>query len=406
MASKLGEAVAHPAAPPLIGHVPAFRRRRITLLDRCATSPGTAVSLRIGGPALLLKQPQDIRHVLVSGAGAYEKSPRTTGGRSRRVIGDSVFAADSGQHRPRRQRVQPAFRHDAVERLAGPLTRRVAGELDGWRAGQRIDPDAEAHRIALAAMPVAVFGVSDDPGATTIVRGVQVRRAAMDRALRALLRVPAWAPLAVRPSRRRALAELDRHVLRLAAARRESPDDDLLSGLTARIGDDQVVRDEAIGLAVTAYETIALTVSAAWRMLAVAPEWWDAVRHQGAATAVVAETLRLHPPTSLIVRVATRDDALPSGIRVAGGAKVLLSPYVVQRDPDLWPDPERFDPSRFAAGEPGGARSYSYFPFGAGPRGCVGQAFARLEATTVLNETAARFELEPAPRGHLQVRPA
>ncbi len=364
------------------------------------------MSLRIGGPAILLKRPEDVRHVLVTGAAAYDKSPRATGARSRRVIGDSVFAAESAQHRPRRRRVQPAFRHDALERLAEPLARRVGQELGGWRAGQTIDPDAEARRIALAAMPLAVFGVPDGPEAQRIANGIQRRRAAMDRALHALLPVPGWAPLALRPAGRRLLADLDRDVLRLAGERRERPRGDLLSSLVALIDDDRAVRDEAIGLAVTAYDTIGRAVSAAWQALAAQPEWWQAVRREGAAAAVVAETLRLHPPTLLIARVARRDDTLPSGVRVAGGSKVLLSPFVVQRDPSLWPEPNRFDPARFAAGEPGGARSYSYFPFGAGPRGCVGQGLARLEAQIVLRETAARFDLAPSPRGELTVRSA
>jgi pentalenene oxygenase len=406
MASKLGESVASPPALPLIGHLPAFRRRRMPLLDRCASAPEAAVALRIGGPALLLKRPGDVRHVLVSGAAAYEKSPRTTGARSRRVIGDTVFAAVRTEHRTRRRRVQPAFRHDAMGRLAEPLAHRVGAELDGWRVGQDIDPDGEGQRIALAATPLAVFGVSDEPVVTAITSGIQIRRAAMNGALHALLPVPGWVPLAVRPSRRRALADADRDVLRLVAERRKSPGDDLLSRLAARIDDDLVVRDEAVGLAVMAHEAVGLAVAASWRMLAQQPEWWHSVRREGAAPAVVAETLRLHPPTPLIARVARRDDTLPSGVEVAGGSKVLLSPYVVQRDPDLWPEPERFDPSRFAAGDPGGARSYSYFPFGAGPRVCVGQALARLEAETVLRETAARFALAPGPGDKLTVRPA
>jgi cytochrome P450 len=406
MAPLTGEALVAPAAPPLIGHVPAFRRRRLALLTRCATSPGPAVWLRIGGPAMLLKRPEDIRHVFTIGAAAYEKSPRAIGGRARRVIGDTVFTADGDTHRPRRRRVQPAFRYDALERLAKPLAHRVAGELEGWSAGDTIDPAAEAERIAVAAMPLTVFGVSEEPAAGAIAAGVRVRRAAMNRALHALLPVPARMPVAIRPARRRALAELDRRVLSLAAERRARAGTDLISGLAARMDDDLAVRDEALGIAVTAYETVALTVASAWGLLARNPEWWAAVRDDAAAPAVVAETLRLHPPTSLIARVARRDDTLPSGVRVPRGSKVLLSPYVVQRDPGLWPDPDRFDPSRFSAGDPGGARSYSYFPFGAGPRGCVGQGLARLEVAIVLSETAARFELAPGRRGRLAVNAA
>lgn len=406
MARVTGDALAAPAAPPVIGHVPAFRRRRLTLLKRCAASPGVAVPLRIGGPAILLKRPEDIRHVFTTGAAAYEKSPRATGARARRVVGDSVFTAEGAEHRPRRRRVQPAFRHDSLQRLAGPLAQRIAQELGRWRAGEAIHPGVEAERIALAAMPLAVFGVSEEPAARAVAAGVRVRRAAMNRALHALLPLPARLPLAVRPSRRRAVSDLDRRVLTLAAERRERPGTDIISGLAASIDDDLAVRDEALGLAVTAYETVAQTVATAWGLLARNPRWWAVVRHEAAAPAVVAETLRLHPPTSLIARIARRDDTLPSGVHVPRGAKVLLSPYVVQRDPTLWPDPARFDPSRFSAGEPAGAHSYSYFPFGAGPRGCVGQGLARLEAAIVVSETAARFELAPGPRRTLAVRAA
>jgi cytochrome P450 len=110
----------------------------------------------------------------------------------------------------------------------------------------------------------------------------------------------------------------------------------------------------------------------------------------------VAESMRLWPPNAIVFRVARQDDVLPSGTRIPAGSRLFLSPYVVQRDAAYFPDPERFDPGRFSEDVPQDRSRYAYFPFGFGPRACIGQALATMECTLVLARMAQRVRLQLA----------
>ena len=397
-----GRAPADRPRPGLPAHAPepAGRAARACRARRCrcgSGGPATAAQAPRGHPPRVHHGSGGVREVA-----ARDRRARTACGRRQRVHG-----RQGAQHRPRRRRVQPAFRHDALERLAEPLARRVAGELDRWRAGEAIDPAAEAHRIALAAMPLAVFGVSEEPGGGRD-RHRRAGAARRDEPRAARPAAGARAGAAGRPAAPRgapwptwtgtrcawppsAGSTPGGRDLGARGAHRRRPGRPRRGGGPRRHGirDGRPDRGQRLGPA------------------RPAPEWWTAVRREGAAPAVVAETLRLHPPTSLIARVARRDDTLPSG--VAGGTagrRCCCPPTWCSATPPCGPSRIASTPPASPTGDPGGARSYSYFPFGAGPRVCVGQGLARLEAAIVLSETAARFELAPGRRGKLAVRSA
>jgi cytochrome P450 len=107
--------------------------------------------------------------------------------------------------------------------------------------------------------------------------------------------------------------------------------------------------------------------------------------------------MRLYPPTWLFVRIAQAADSLPSGACVSAGSKIYLSPYVVQRLPRYFPDPERFDPERFAESTKRGRPQFAYFPFGGGARLCIGEHFAKMEGVLALACIAQRFRLSLLP---------
>jgi cytochrome P450 len=108
---------------------------------------------------------------------------------------------------------------------------------------------------------------------------------------------------------------------------------------------------------------------------------------------VVAEAMRLYPPTWLFVRVAEQDDVLPTGTRIPAGSKIYLSQWVMHRNPRFFPDPERFDPSRFAEAAIKARPRFTYVPFGAGRRLCIGEEFAWMQATLILASMARRLRL-------------
>jgi cytochrome P450 len=119
---------------------------------------------------------------------------------------------------------------------------------------------------------------------------------------------------------------------------------------------------------------------------------------------VFQEAMRLYPPAWIISRKALDDDEI-DGYRIPKGALVVTSPYVTQRMPDLWPDPEQFRPERFTAEASQGRHRYSYYPFGGGPRLCIGNGFAMVEAAIIIATVAQRFTLKNTSDHPVAVEP-
>jgi cytochrome P450 len=269
-----------------------------------------------------------------------------------------------------------------------------------------------------------LFGRLPEGELEQLARAIDARRRYIDHAFLSLLPVRESLPTPVRRGYRRAMAELESAIGAAIAARRASPGErtDLVSLLLDARGEDgeplsdRDVRDEVLTLSITGFETLGDALSWTWYLLALHPACYERlVRELDAelegrrprvedlprlryARQVLAESLRLYPPTWVYVRTALAADVLPSGAGIEAGAKLYLSPYVTQRDPRHFPEPERFDPGRF---EPDAVRArpkLAYFPFGSGPHVCIGEAFARMEAGLTLARLAQRFRLELVDR--------
>jgi len=178
---------------------------------------------------------------------------------------------------------------------------------------------------------------------------------------------------------------------------------------------DQQVRDEVVTLFVTGYETIGEALTWTSYLLAQHPaieekflSEVDAVlggrppcaadlSHLTYAGMVLAESMRLYPPTWLFVRIAQAEDRLPSGATIPAGSKIYLCQYVMHRHPGYFQNPERFDPERFTETAKKARPQFAYFPFGGGARVCIGEHFAKMEATIVLASIAQRFRLRLVP---------
>ena len=412
---------------PLIGHVPVFRRDRLALLDACAATPGDVIKLRLGRPAYLLKRAEDVQRVLVAGDAVYPKGPRNIGPRATRIFGDGLMTRTGEAHRRMRLRVQPVFRRQPVERTAEVILRGVDAMIDGWDDAVEINVADEMNRLAMQTLIGSIFGVESGPGVAALEEGMLARRHAMGRAFAWPVTAPAFLPIALRPRQRRAVARLDETLYRLIQEQRHRADasDDLLSMMMdthaggRSTADARHVHDEALNLLLAAHGNVArgltYTVLALARHTDVEARVRDEVEQvlgDRAPTAedcrklrytemVVAESMRLWPPSTVVLRVAREDNELPSGARIRAGSKILLSPYIVQRDPTYYPDPERFDPERFSEENRRGRPKYAYFPFGGGPRVCIGQTLTILQSTLVLARMTQRVRLdlagEPAP---------
>jgi cytochrome P450 len=232
---------------------------------------------------------------------------------------------------------------------------------------------------------------------------------------------------------RRARERLDRIIYRIIDERRRSKEDrgDLLSMLLlaedeegggAGMSNEQV-RDEAMTLFLAGHETTANLLAWTWYLLSQHPEVeaklhaeLDAVLEAGRLPAVedlprlrytemvVAEVMRLYPPAWAVGRRAVEDHEF-GGYRVPAGSLILVSQYVMHRDPRFFPDPERFDPERWTDEAKQARPQFSYFPFGGGPRRCIGEAFAWMEAALIIATLASRWRMRLAPGRKVEAQP-
>lgn len=405
---------------PLVGHVPAFRKHRLALLDACAAAPGDVIKLQLGGPAYLLKRAEDVQHVLVAGHRTYPKGPRNVGSRATRIFGDGLMTSADEAHRRMRLRVQPVFRRQHVEETTGIILRRIDAMIDGWEKAVEVNVADEMSRLAMRALIGSIFGVESGDGVKALEEGMFARRHAMTRAFAWPVTAPGFLPIALLPRQRRAIARLDEFLYELIRERshRTATSGDLLSMMMETheggrsAADARQVHDEALNVLLAAHANVARGLT--YTLLGLARhahvearlrEEVERVLGDRAPTAeecrklsytemTVAESMRLWPPSTLVFRVARQDDVLPSGTRIRAGSKLMLSPYIVQRDPAYYPDPERFDPERFSEGRRRERPKYAYFPFGGGPRVCIGQTLATLVSTFVLARMTQRVRLE------------
>jgi cytochrome P450 len=409
------------SGPPLVGQLGEFRRRPLELLDRCGRTPGPVVELRIRTRAYVLKTAEDLRHVIVSGGDAYEKSARVVGGRAQRAGGRGVIFRPSGAaHGRAREVLRPSFGRRAVISVADEMVRSVDRALESWSQKTSIDLGGEATRLSFRTMLGGVFGTSPEE-ARELVEGIALRRRFGERSVRALLPRPSFAPVTLKPSDRRKLARLDAFLDGLIRRHRslDAPSASLLAELAAVESggaaepDDAELRSQLLTIGMTGYLTVAMALTWAVYELARNPDLAARVEAEVAdalggepptadaldalpyTAMVVSESLRLYPPSWLFMRTVRTDDELPSGATLPAGAKVLISPYLVHRDPSYYEHPLRFNPDRVTSDAVAGRPRFAYLPFGGGRRVCIGREFALVQLNLALARLLQRvcFEL-------------
>lgn len=339
------------------------------------------------------------------------------------VTGEGLLSATNAPWREQRPVVQPAFHKQVMDALVGDTVRaahRLIARWQGAPAGSVVDVEGAMMRLGLEVVGEHLF---DADLRATAPRLAAATMDALDAVI-AQARLP-WAvfrglPSPVRHRYRRAMAELDEAVAELVARRRASAErrDDLLGLLLAAYPDEpQMVRDQIITFLVAGHETVASALTWAFGLLAHNPHAQDRLAeqarrvlgdrdpviadHEGlpVARAVFDETLRLYPPAWIITR-STPVETVVGNRAIPAGSMLIVSPWLIHRDPVRWPLPDAFLPERFESGRPGAvARAATtkgeYLPFGTGPRLCIGRDFALVEATVVLAMVARSFRFSP-----------
>lgn len=375
-------------------------------------------------PVCLLAHPEHVKRVLQDNHRAYGKAHAAD--RVRPLFGDSLTTIDGDRWHAQRRRMQPMFHAKAQLRFVPAIVEATAEMLDRWRRiaedGRTVDPLDEMKTLTRAIIVRVLFGPVEPADAAALGEALDVAVDHVERRLWSPVMCLA-APTAARRRFRRALASIDAFVDRTIARAREdvlaSPA--LLASLagardtvTAAPMTDAELRHEVKALLVAGHTTLASAL--AWACYVVASDADVAHRLQHEVHDVVvgrlpaaddlprleytrmliAEVLRLYPPTWMTARTALEDDEV-GGYRIPAGAIVVLSPFVTQRHPQFWPDPERLDPERFAPSRAEGRPAFAYFPFGRGPRSCIGSTLGVIEMQLVVAMMAQRFRLACVP---------
>jgi len=414
------------------GHLFYFRRDPLKFFTRLAREYGDVVQFRAGPQRVfLLNHPDYVRDLLVTHHGRFHKGRALQ--RAKRLLGAGLLTSEGEFHRRQRRLAQPAFHRQRVNSYARVMTEFASETSARWRDQQTLDISEEMSRLTLSIVGKTLFDAdvgrdADEVGAalTEVMNLFSYLMLPFSELLEKL-------PLPPQRRFQRARARLDRVIYRIIEERRQRGEDrgDLLSMLLFSVdeeGDragmtDEQLRDEAMTLFLAGHETTANALTWAWYLLAQNAEAekelhaeLDRVLEGGRPPTaedlpalrytemVVAETMRLYPPAYAIGRLALEDHEV-GGYRIPRGSLVLVSQYVMHRDPRFFPEPERFDPTRFAPEARSERPQFSYFPFGGGVRRCIGEGFAWTEAVLILAALARRWAMRLAPGHRVEAQP-
>jgi cytochrome P450 len=410
------------ASPPtlplsFLDTVRSARRSPIELLERTA-AVGDVVRIRLPRfSAWVLNHPDLVWHVLATRSHDVKKGPTMEA--AARILGEGLLTSEGEHHHRQRRLIQPLFHHERVSGYADTMRALAEERVASWAPGEAIDVRREMAELALAIVARSLFGAQVEADrAREIGDALTEALSQFNRVFSPFLLLTQRLPI---PSTRRfvrARGTFDRIVHGMIDERRRSGEtgDDLLTHLLRAQEDgrgmsDEQVRDEVLTLFLAGHETTAVALTWTFWLLAGAPEaeeqLQDAVdeAREGVVDRVLAESLRLRPPAWAIGR-RTLADLDVDGARLPAGTVLVVSPWLLHHDARWWPDPDRFDLGRWEPGVEAARPRHAYLPFGGGPRMCIGEGFASLEARIVLETVAARWRLVLEPGQDVRPQPA
>jgi cytochrome P450 len=393
-----------------------------TGLEAMRDAGGPVTRLRLAPKWLMptvvvASSPQSARDILARSGEHVERT--RVHHEMRQLFGPNLFNLTHEPWRPRRRALQPIFTKQHVGAFGGHMAQAAKTVADSWVDQPDIDLDTECRRLTLRALGRSVLGLDLDEHTNAIAEPLRIAvEYATDRALQPL-RAPRWLPTPSRHHARAASDALHRladdilHACRADPTRHAPLVQALIAAIdpaTGRALSDNEICNELIAFMLAGHDTTATTLTYALWALGHNPDMQNKVRAEaialgdreptpedvpalGYTVAVLHEALRLCPPAAVTGRMAMRDLAV-HGYRVEAGTMLIVGIYALHRDPALWDHPLVFDPDRFSAQNSGGRDRWQYLPFGAGPRSCIGDHFAMLEATLALATIIQRIKIE------------
>lgn len=423
-----------PPGPPkrfLLGNALELSRNWMGCLADCSKEYGDAVFFRFFSvPICLLVHPDFIEQVLVTQQSNFAKS------RDYRVLshvmGDGLLTAEGATWRRQRRLVQPTFNHENITAYASVMVECATRMVDAWADGVTRDIHRDMTHLTLEIVTRALFGTSNLARADDVATGLQSMMEEFTWHANLSFIIPDFVPLPVRKRLRDGIRLLDDVFYSIIKSRRMDPSGqgDLLGALlNMRHSDglpmtDRELRDEMMTFLLAGHETTAVALTWTWYLLSLNKqtetklhEELDAVladRDPGVADIprlrytdwVIKESMRLYPPAWGIGRRALADFEL-GDYRLPAGTNIFMMQWITHRDGRFFPEPERFIPERWDESiQESEVPRFAYFPFGGGPRKCIGASFAMMEAVLLLATIARRFRFDLAPDARVELLPS
>ncbi|MEL6181082.1 MAG: cytochrome P450, partial [Myxococcota bacterium] len=420
-----------PGPPGTLGmrNLVRFAADPLQFLRTMTTRYGDVADMPILGKHwFLLNHPDAIEEVLVKRASVMERDEYIE--ILQYILGQGLLTSEGALWKRQRKLMAQAFTPKRIRTYATTMAT-VAHEGVNWPERAVINIHDEMSRVTMEIVAKVLFGTGMAPEEVELVRtSMETIAEYTANSPEALAKLPLWAPTPRLWGLRRAIHNIDKLMYRIINQRRsssESDGNDLLGTLLAACDDDgtgmtdQQLRDETITLFLAGHETTAIALAHTLTLVSKHPQVerklvaeLDAVLNGRLPLAtdvqqlpyteqVIKEGMRLYPPAWITGR-EVREDIHIGGVFISKGSQVIMSPWVVHRDPRFFPNPEAFDPDRWATDRK--LPRYAYFPFGGGPRVCIGNHFAMMEAILVMAVVMQRYHLELLPGERLELVPS
>ena len=404
-----------------IGNFPLAHANPLATFEQWTREFGDIFYYRAGWLRVyFLNHPDYVESVLVNQYQNFRKDRVVRN--TRWIFGDGLLTNEGAPWLRQRRIIQPAFHRERIAGYANTMTSYTQAVMGSWQDGDTRDIHQDMMRLTLKIVAKLLFGLEVDEESEKIAHSLNTligQGAGGRMILPPFLR---YLPVSAMAKVRRAARQLDAIAYRIIRERRAdgNMNGDLLSMLMQARDDDgtsmtdKQLRDEAITFLLAGHETTALSLSWAWYLLSQNPEAEQKLHQElqqvlgGRAPEaadmpqltytekVIKEAMRLYPPGWAVARTALKDCQV-GGYRLRRGDNVVISQWVMHHDARFFTNPEKFDPDRWSPDRTATVPKYAYFPFGAGPRGCVGQSFAMMEATLLLATLAQRFTFQLVP---------
>ncbi len=409
----------------------AYRKGPLPFFQNLAAQYGDISYFRLGpNEAFFLNHPDYVREVLVTNHQNFIKGLALQ--RAKRLLGEGLLTSEGEFHRRQRRLAQPAFHRARVATYAAAMTDYALQTCNRWRDGQTVDMSEEMMRLTLAIVGKTLFDADVVSDAQDVGEAMTVVMELFNTISIPFFDLLQKLPL---PQLRRfdkAKAKLDAIIFRLIDERRRSSEDrgDLLSMLLLAqdvegdggVMNDEQLRDELMTIFLAGHETTANALTWTWYLLSQNPAaeatlhaelqgvlagrvpTFDDVAQLKYTEMVLTESMRLFPPAWATGRIAQTETEI-GGYVVPPKSLVIMSQFVMHHDSRFFTDPMKFDPERWTPEAREKRPQFSYFPFGGGPRRCIGEGFAWMEGILLLATIAQQWQMRLVPNHPVELRP-